>query len=204
MSLISFLLLLPLLAVCPKAHSDGLDAIRRNFLENVLKADKEEGPFNLHVRMETTFCSPDIISVREELNEYVGLPHGRSWYHGRAFCRVEGQFRELAFEDLFKTSEQREWLCSYCESELREQPCSYLGGSNPLCTSLDFAALSSFIVDDHFFTILFQPYVVGGWADGPFVVTIPHEQLRRRWADDNPLALCWKRAPSNDRSDAGE
>lgn len=44
-----------------------------------------------------------------------------------------------------------------------------------------------FAVDHESLIIIFQPYVVGGCADGPFFVKIPFTELVGKWQVGNPI-----------------
>lgn len=42
-------------------------------------------------------------------------------------------------------------------------------------------------LNDLFPLLIFQPYAVGGFADGPFIVKIPFTELSGKWQAGNPL-----------------
>jgi hypothetical protein len=44
-----------------------------------------------------------------------------------------------------------------------------------------------FVVDHESLILVFQPYAVGGFADGPFTVKIPFTELIGKWQAGNPL-----------------
>jgi hypothetical protein len=45
----------------------------------------------------------------------------------------------------------------------------------------------TFVIDEHFLSIIFQPYVAVSSADGPFVVKIPLDHLKGQWDSGNIL-----------------
>ena len=64
---------------------------------------------------------------------------------------------------------------------------SYFAGKDPLRSTLDLEDIHTFVVDHQDLIIIFQPYVVGGGADSPFIVRIPFTQLVGIWQADNLL-----------------
>ncbi len=90
-------------------------------------------------------------------------------------------------DDLFKTDEQKEFLRVICEESLGKDPISYFSGITPLRSKLTHEDLRTFVVDDQHLIIIFQPYSVGGGADGPFLVKIPLDELKDHWETSHPL-----------------
>ena len=185
-----FVAVLTLLYACQNNHEslDELTAIKKNFLHAIFDSEIEEGPFRFTYNQRTVFLSKDIISLFGELHQYTQLPHGRARYEGKTFCKINGQFKELTLDDLFATNEQKEFLRNYCEQDLKKQGMTYFSGNEPIRASLEQEDISVFVIDDHFLIIIFQPYVAGGYADGPFFVKIPHEHLKDRWNATNRLS----------------
>jgi hypothetical protein len=72
---------------------------------------------------------------------------------------------------------------------LKNQPISYFAGEDVLRTALSQDDLDTFVIDDQFLILIFQPYTAGSYADGPFFVKIPYEHAKNMWDNDNPLAL---------------
>lgn len=172
-----------------KIEIDNLENIKINFLNSILHGELDEGPFNLQYSLETVFFSKKIISLFGKFNEYINLPHGKARYEGKTFCKIHNQFKEIKLENLFTTPNQIKLLISYCENNLKNQPISYFAGENVLRTTLSQDDLYTFVVDDRFLILVFQPYGVGSYADGPFFVKIPYEHAKNMWNADNPLAL---------------
>lgn len=168
---------------------DNLETLKNNFVGSVLQGELDEGTFNLQYSLETVFFSKKIISLFGKFNEYTNLPHGRARYEGKTFCEINNQLKELKLKDLFKTQNQIKQLIIYCENNLKNQPVSYFAGEDVLRTTLSQDTLYTFVIDDQFLILVFQPYVVGNYADGPFFVKIPYEHAKKMWDADNPLAL---------------
>ena len=152
---------------------DHLNALKKEFLSAIFESEVEDGPFHFNYQIRTVFFSKEIVSLFGEFHEYINLPHGRSCYEGKTFCKMNGQFNEIAIEDLFVSPQQKEFIRSFCEQDLKKQGISYFSGNDPLRTKLEQEDIRTFVVDDKSLIVIFQPYVVGGWADGPFLVKIP-------------------------------
>jgi hypothetical protein len=169
------------------ATIDDLNSIKKSFLLAVLESGVEESPFHMNYTLRTVFFSPDIVSLFGEIDVYDHLPHGWWCYEGKTFCRVHGKLKEIKLGDLFLTMNQKEFLRKYCEDLLKADSVSYFSGKTPLCTRFEYEDVRSFVIDDKFFIIIFQPYRVGGLGDGPIYVKIPYEHLRGHWNDAHPL-----------------
>jgi hypothetical protein len=178
-----------LLQACQNGHEslDELTARKKEFLHAIFDSEVEDGPFHFGYSQRTVFFSKDIISLFGELHQHTQLPHGRTRYEGKTFCKVNGQFKEIPLNELFATNEQKEFLRSYCEQNLKKQGMTYFSGDEPVRTRLGQEDISTFVIDDHFLIVIFQPYVAGGWADGPFFVKIPYEHLKDKWNATNKL-----------------
>ena len=172
-----------------KIEIDNLEKLKKNFIGSVFQSELDEGPFNLQYSLETVFFSKKIISLFGKFNEYTNLPHGRARYEGKTFCEINNQFQEVKLKDLFTTHNHIKLLINYCENNLKNQPVSYFAGENVLRTTLSQDDLYTFVIDDQFLILVFQPYAVGSYADGPFFVKIPYEHAKNMWDADNPLAL---------------
>lgn len=166
---------------------DQLNALKESFLNAIFEAETEEGPFNFNYGLRTVFFSKEVVSLFGEFHEYTNLPHGRSRYEGKTFCKVNGQFKKIGLEDLFVLPQQKEFIRNYCEQDLKNQGMTYFLGDDPLRTRLEQEDIQTFVIDDRFLIVIFQPYSVGGWADGPFLVKIPYESLKGQWSGGSLL-----------------
>ena len=116
------------------------------------------------------------------------LPHGWIRYEGKTYVKTNGSFKEITLNDLFPQPSQKEFLRSYCENFLKNHgDCSYFQGTDPLRDHLDQELIKVFVVDHESLILVFQPYAVGGFADGPFTVKIPFTELIGKWQAGNPL-----------------
>ncbi len=169
------------------ANIDDLNSIKKNFLLSILESGIEESPFQMSYTLKTVFFSPEILSLFGEVHVYAHLPHGWWRYEGKTLCKIQGKLKEIKLWDLFSTTSQREFLRKYCEDDLKTNSISYFSGKEPLRTRLEFEDMRTFVIDDKFLIILFQPYTVGGLVDGPWHVKIPYEHLRDHWNKAHPL-----------------
>lgn len=185
-------IILLLLTACQSGPAPSLDHLTRlksEFLSEVLQGSQEEAPFHFSYSMRTVFYSEQLISLFGELQQYTHLPHGWARYEGRTFLKEHGTFRSLQLHDLLSTDEVQEYVRAYCEWSLKTNPISYFSGQNILRTTLDLGDLSTFAIDDQSLIIIFQPYVVGGFADGPFIVKIPWTYLQEKFGNTHSFYL---------------
>lgn len=176
---------------------DDLNSIKKSFLLSILESGVEESPFQMNYTLRTVFFSPDIISLFGEINVYDHLPHGWWRYEGKTLCKIRGRLKEIKLWDLFPMMHQREFIREYCEKALKTDSISYFNGENPLRTKLEYEDIRTFVIDDKFLIIFFQPYTVGGLGDGPFHVKIPYEHLRDHWNYAHPFTKCLDKALSS-------
>ncbi len=179
------LLFTTILALCGCQSKDdqtnSLDKLKHTFLTKICEAEVEEAPFDFTYELRTVLFSKDLVSLFGIFHEYTNLPHGHARYEGKTFCRIKGRFEEIAFAELFSTADQKEFLRNYCERELKKEGTSYFSHEDHWKKSLELEDIHTFVIDHRNLIIIFQPYVVGGYADGPFVVKIPFDQLNGHW-----------------------
>jgi hypothetical protein len=166
---------------------NDLNSIKKNFLLSILESQVEESPFHMNYSLRTVFFSPDIVSLFGKMHVYDHLPHGWWRYEGKTLCRIQGKLKEVELCDLFSTADQKELLRKYCENSLKFDSISYFSGENPLRSRLEYDDMRTFVIDDKFLIVFFQPYTVGGLGDEPSQVKIPYEYLKDKWNTSHPL-----------------
>ena len=180
---------LALLSGCDRKSSktslDDLNTIKKEFLNSIFSSAVEEGPFHLQYTLKTVLFSKSLISLLGVTNVYDCVPHGWRHYEGKTYVKIGEQFREIILDDLFIFPDQKEFLRSYCEQELKKNPISYFEGNPSFKTRLELEDVRTFVIDDHFLIILFQSYVAGSGEDGPFFVKIPFSRLQGHWDPNN-------------------
>ncbi len=152
-----------------------------------LEFDKREFRYLLN----PTYASPQLVSIFVELNYYAGLPHGSSHYCELNYWMDGQQIHELTLESLFSLEKDfASFLIDYCLSTLKNDQVGYFypdpDGNVPV--KIELKDLNVFTLSKNGLTITFQPYHVGGWADGPYSVTIPFDELIHLIRPNGPLS----------------
>lgn len=168
-------------------NMDDLPALKKEFIQQIRISNAEEGPFSFHYQFRTVFHSETVISLFGTLMVHDRLPHGWRRYEGKTFYTVNNQCKEVLLDDLFTTETQKEFLRKTCEDHLKKDPTSYFAGNEPLRTTLSQDDIHTFVVDDQYLIVIFQPYSVGGCADGPFLVKLPFSDLQSQWNRLHPI-----------------
>jgi hypothetical protein len=186
--------LLPLLifTACSSDSNKGLDnieKIKKDFIATILtESVLDEGPFQMNYHLRAILFSDNVVSLMGDVFVYDHLPHGWIRYEGKTYIKTNGSFKEIKLDDLFPQTSQKEFLRSYCENFLkRDNNCNYFQGIDPLRDHLDQELIKVFVVDHESLILIFQPYAVGGFADGPFTVKIPFTELIGKWQEGNLL-----------------
>ena len=169
-------------AIASQAFVDFVDSERSS--REIL--DPDFGPCILDYRLAPVCCLPTLISICG--SEYQGrcCPHGWTHYIGKTYWQNETTITELHLKDLFlQTSDWSSFLVAYCDQHFR----SVLGSYYVQVYNAPFQAgdLETFVLTPHGLTIVFRSYVVGGWADGPHILTIPYTTLQPYIDLDGPL-----------------
>lgn len=105
----------------------------------------------------------------------------------KTFCRINGRFKEIFFDDLFSTVEQKEIIRNYCENSLKEHSVGYFGENPSFREKLGLEDIQTFVIDDQFLIIIFQRYVVAGLDDLPTTLKIPFSSVRSHLNPHNVL-----------------
>jgi hypothetical protein len=166
---------------------DNLTNLKNEFIDQIDSCCIDEGPFCFNYSFRTILFSKQLISLFGELNVHDRLPHGWNRYEGKTFYIINKERKEITLNDLFESDAQKEYLRKICEDDIKKDSASYFSGIEPLSTALDLKDIHTFVIDHKNLIIIFQPYIVGGGADGPFIVTIPFSQLLGKWQGGNPL-----------------
>lgn len=187
--LLQMFLLVLFLVGCENKDSimDDLNSVKKHFLETISISEVEEGPFRMNYDLKTVFFSQDVISLFGEISVYEHLPHSWRCYEGKTYVKINGKFKPIVLSDLFSTARQQEFLTNFCEKNLKDNSIGYFSKIDPLKVKLEFKDLNTFVIDDQFLMVIFQPYVVGGGEDGPFMVKVSFEQLKNHWNPNNLL-----------------
>jgi hypothetical protein len=189
---ISYLFLLLIFTACSSDSNkgfDNLEEIKKDFIATMLtESVLDEGPFQMNYHLRAILFSDNVVSLMGDVFVFAHLPHGWIRYEGKTYVKTNDSFKEITLNDLFPESNQKEFLRSYCEKFLKnDNNCNYFQGADPLRDHLDQELMKVFVVDHESLILVFQPYAVGGFADGPFTVKIPFTELIGKWQAGNPL-----------------
>lgn len=188
-----YLLLLFVLIGCSSETEKGfnnVEEIKKDFISTILtESSLDEGPFQMNYNLRSVLFSDDVVSLFGEIFVHAHMPHGWIRYETKTFVKENGAFKKVVLNDLFSHASQKEFLRSYCEDFFRHRcdNCSYFQGPEPIRDYLELGLIKLFAVDHESLLIIFQPYGVGGFADGPFFVKIPFTELVGKWQAGNPL-----------------
>jgi hypothetical protein len=137
-----------------------------------------------------TYASSRIVSVFGELHIYQGLPHGSSRYYALNYFSDEKQIYQFTLEDLFlKDKNFIDFIIEYSLRSLKIEKVGYTGDLFPEINPED---LHVFTLSKNGLAITFQPYHIGGWADGPYSITIPFQKLMPYIKPEGPLDIITK------------
>ena len=181
------LFLLPAFTACSSDSDkgfDNLEEIKKDFITALLtESVLDESPFQMNYHLRTILFSDNVVSLMGDIFVFAHLPHEWTHYEGKTYVRSNGSFKEIGINDLFPQPSQKEFLRSYCENFLKkDNNGNYFQGTDPLCDHLDQEMIKVFVVDHESLILVFQPYAVGGFADGPFTVKIPFTLVNRKMA----------------------
>lgn len=191
MKIICLILLLVFTACSSDSNKrfDNIEEIKKNFIATILtESVLDEGPFQINYHLRAILFSDNVVSLMGEAFVFAHLPHGWIRYEGKTYVKTNGSFKEIKLDDLFPQASQKEFLRSYCDNFLKkDNNCNYFQGVDPLCDHLDQALIKVFVVNHESLILVFQPYAVDGFADGPSTVKIPFTELIGKWQTGNQL-----------------
>jgi hypothetical protein len=166
-------------------------AARANLKEAFSRAEKwfddyqadleDEGPTSAawdYVELWSVSAETDrLLSLSATVNHYSGGAHPNSHFRSRTVWIDGGELRDLRLADLFNP-------CASWEAELSVRVLRQLradGASSVVdgvVDSLDARDLSPWCLTPQGIEFLFEPYRMGSYADGPFLVTVSFEEIR--------------------------
>jgi hypothetical protein len=125
------------------------------------------------------YYSTSLVSIFGCEFQHRACPHGWTHYEGRNFWQKGDSIIEIAIADLFiKESNWCNYLLQYCDRYFRSLNYGYYGQRLNFNPELIPEHLNAFLITDKGITIIFPSYVVGGWADGPDIISIPYRDLK--------------------------
>ena len=142
-------------------------------------------------KLTPVYATPKLISIFGETNKFSGLPHGSSRYLSLNFWWDGRQVNQIALGQMINCSEEfEEFVSSYCTKFFKENRIGYFSVADEFSSTIDIQLEDCDIVtlSESGLTITFQPYKVGGWADGPYSVTMPFKDLTNFIISDGPIS----------------
>jgi Protein of unknown function (DUF3298) len=167
---------------------NNVEEIKKDFIKIILtESNLDEGPFQMNYHLRAILFSDHVLSLMGDIFVFAHLPHGWIRYEGKTYVKTKGSFKEITLNDLFPQASQKEFLRSYCENYFKHGNYNYFQDADPIRDHLDLEMIKVFVVDHESLILIFQPYAVGGFADGPITVKIPFTELIGKWQAGNPL-----------------
>lgn len=180
-------LLIIILTGCSSDNKNDPSTTKADFISSIFDSEIEGAPFAMHYSLRTVLFSDEIISLFGHTDVYTHLPHSFGHYEGKTYCKIDGKFNEIFLSDIFTTPKQKEFLRNYCENNLKQRSYCYFADDYPLRLQLEIKDIHTFVVDEKSIIIIFSPYVVGNYVDGPHVIQISYEELKEHWNPKNPI-----------------
>lgn len=146
----------------------------------------------LSYKLIPAYCLPHLISVYGSESQSRDCPHGWTHHEGRNFWQNGNTIVEINIQDLFiKESDWCNFLLNYCDQHFKATRHGYYACED-FTPELETDDLEIFILTERGLMIIFQSYRVGGWADGPDMITIPYLDLKTFIDPDGPLKEIFK------------
>lgn len=142
----------------------------------------------LDYRLFPVSIHPNLVSIYGSESQSRACPHGWTHHEGKNFWKNSNRIVEIQLEDLFiKESSWCNFLLQYCDNYFKSSGYGYYGQDSGFIPKLEPEDLETFLITDHGLMIVFRSYKVGGWADGPDVITIQYDKLKGFINPNGPL-----------------
>lgn len=133
------------------------------------------------------YVDGDLVSLLISVYSYTGGAHQNSWNASANYLITGNRPRLLGLNDLFNPgSGYREALFALVVADLNRQKAARDGGS--LDDTFTADSLNVYTISPRSITFFFAQYVAGSYAEGPYHVTIPYNQLTPYIHPKGPLA----------------
>jgi hypothetical protein len=148
-----------------------------------------DGPnHHLEYRLLPTFYSDDLISLYGCCFRYYSAPHGSIRHEGRTFWMKGTVIRELDLDDLFiQDSTYTNFIIDYCVGILKATGTGYYTPDHPVIPEIKPFDIRTFVLSEKGLVVIFQPFVVETWTEGPSYVVIPYADLTPFIQPEGPL-----------------
>jgi len=130
----------------------------------------------------------NLISIYGSEFQARDCPHGWTNHEGKNFWRSGDKIIELEIRDLFtKGRDWQNFLLHYCKDYFVQHGTGYYGMEDCYIPELTNEDLETFVLTERGLVIVFRSYVVGGWADGPYMLAIPYAMLKNFINPNGPI-----------------
>ena len=163
----------------------------KNFIdsEKTLK-DPHNGDFGgcfFEYNLYPVFVLPNVISIYGFEFQARDCPHGWTRYESKNFWRLNDRIIEFELADLFlKECDWQSFLLKYCRDYFIQTGYGYYG-DDTCFPELEKEDLNIFVLCERALVIIFRSYRIGGWADGPHIVAVPYEKLKKYINPNGPM-----------------
>lgn len=163
-----------------------------NFIkqEQIIQEDIDQGFGDCFLCFDLfpAYFSSNLISIYGYELQQRACPHGWTHYYGKNFWKKGTTIREIALSHIFiQESDWCNFLLSYCDTYFKNTEYGYYKTDYGITPELEPKDLDTFILTEKGLMIIFQPYRVWGWADGPSSITIPYENIKGFIDPNGPL-----------------
>jgi len=169
------------------------EAIRsvKDFISSARRDQKEfpqaMRPYYFSSKPTISVDLPDLVSFFGTVETYSGGAHGMQVFVPHSFARVKGKARALALKDLFVTGvDPLKIVSDLVITKLKQIPRADWV-QNGEVKALTKAQGESFVVTKTGLTFLFEPYAMGSYASGPFLVKVAFSELKGKLDPAGPL-----------------
>jgi hypothetical protein len=142
-----------------------------------------------------SLARPDLISVFFARSTYHGGVHPNFEYVSHAFGIVNAKAKLLALADLFDVGKDPyATLSPVALPKLKARGASSVTSGE--IKRLDKKTLRAWVVTPRAITLLFEPYAVASYAEGPYEIKIEFRELADAWDDKGPIRSLLEPSPS--------
>ena len=143
------------------------------------KTGKPELPYGRDWTVTVSLARPNLISVYFETYEMTGGAHPNHGFATYTFGLVGGVARQLTLKDLFVSGQAdgaRKVVSDLITPILKERQAGWVDNGD--LKEIDAPRAENFVVTPSAITFLFEPYSVGSYAEGNYVVKLPFSTIK--------------------------
>lgn len=147
------------------------------------------------------YYSADLVSLSGEVFSYAGGAHGNTYFTSKNYWIKDGKAVQLKLSDLFlPNSKFIDTLSGLCINDLKKQKAGWVIGGE--LRRFKEEELGVFAISPAGLVFAFAPYSVGSYAEGPYFVNVPFNELEGLIDPRGPLMQFFGQTQS-ERDSAG-